>query len=275
MDVAGKTIVITGGASGIGRSLAIECARRGASMALADIDAEGAAAVIERVRDELGPNARCTAHPLDVSQLEDWRTFKDAALTEHGTIDGIINNAGITFTGTAQDTTYAQLEKVMSINFMGMVYGTQEFLPLLKARPEGFVANVSSLFGLVPMKQQSAYCASKFAIRAYTEVLAQEMKDSSVLVASVHPGHIGTNIIKNARAQGNVANTSLSEQEQELFAQAFKALGLAPGRAAEIILDGLKKKRSKIVVGKDAVRGDILSRLFPRPFINAINRAEV
>ena len=273
MDIAGKTIVVTGGASGIGRALAIECRKRGASVALADVDLDGARETLSRTESGSGTATRCTAHRLDVTSLDNWRAFREEVIQEHGVVDGIVNNAGVSFSGSVEDMSYEQLERVMSVNFMGMVYGTKEFLPGLKERPEGFVANVSSVFGLFPMKNQSAYCASKFAIRGFTEVLAQELKSTRVTATSIHPGHIGTNIVQNARKQGNVIGVTLSEEEQEAFAKGFKALGLSPARAATIILDGIKKKKTKIVVGRDAVRGDRLSRLFPAMFIDAANRA--
>ena len=275
MDLAGKTVVITGAASGIGRALGVECARRGASVALADIDLAGVLQTKTRAETDMVPGARCSAHEIDVASLLSWQTFQQAVISEHIVVDGVINNAGVTFSGRVEDTTYAHIERVMSINFMGMVYGSKEFLPMLKTRPEAFIANVSSVFGLYPMKRQAAYCASKFAIRGFTEVLAQELRSSQVLVASVHPGHIGTNIVRNAHNQGNVVGVSLSESEQIAWVDAFKAMGLAPQRAAEIILDGVQKKKRKIIVGRDAVRGERFSRWFPSLFVNAANDASL
>ncbi len=272
MEIAGKTLVITGGASGIGRALAIEAMRRGASVAVADRDLEGAKETEALASAAAQPDTRCSVHQLDVSSLEQWQAFREEALGERGHVDGIINNAGVSFAGTIQDMSYEQLERVMSVNFMGMVYGTKEFLPLLKQRPEALIANVSSVFGLFPRKRQGAYCASKYAIRGFTEVLAQELKSRPILVASIHPGHIGTDIVRNARADGNVVGVTLSEEEQAAIADAFKAYGLAPERAAEIILDGVKQGKRKIMVGRDAVRGDRLSRYFPQSYADASNK---
>ena len=272
MNAAGKTLVITGGASGIGRALAVECARRGASVALADVDMQGAEETQQLAEAVQRPNTKCTAHQLDVSSLTAWQAFREEVLAEHGTVDGIINNAGVTFSGTAEETPYAQLERVMSINFMGMVYGSREFLPMLKTRPEACIANVSSIFGLFPMKNQSAYCASKFAIRGYTGVLAQELKSTSVTVSSVHPGHIGTEILRHALEQGNVVGADLTDQEKDGIGRAFKAMGMSPEQAANVILDGIARKKRKILVGRDALRGDIFSRFFPRLFVDNANR---
>ncbi|MEM9621523.1 MAG: SDR family NAD(P)-dependent oxidoreductase [Pseudomonadota bacterium] len=270
MNVKDKTIVITGAASGIGRALALACAQRGAVVALADINH----AEVLATQAQTGlPADRSSAHQLNVASLAEWQNFKAEVIAAHGPIDGIINNAGVTFAGSVEDTDYAQLERVMSINFMGMVYGSKEFLPLLKQRQEAFIANVSSVFGLYAMKNQSAYCASKFAIRGFTEVLAQELKDTSVSVCIVHPGHIGTNIVLHAHQQGNVISSQLSDAEQNKWANAFKATGMAPDQAAAIILDGLSRKKRKIVVGRDAQQGDRLSRLFPARYVDAVNKA--
>ncbi|MEM1436941.1 MAG: SDR family oxidoreductase [Pseudomonadota bacterium] len=273
MDVTGKTILITGAASGIGEALALECARRGASVALADIDLAGAEQTQAGCLAAGTADVSITAHQLDVANLAQWRSLKDLLLKHHGAIDGIINNAGVTFTGTVEHTPYEQLDRVMAINFMGMVYGTKEFLSHLKGRPEAVIANVSSVFGLYPMRNQSAYCASKFAIRGFTEVLAQELKGTSIAVSTIHPGHIGTDIVKNALHQTDTSKSPLSRAQQEAWADGFKALGMNPAQAAVDILAGLKKKKRKIVVGRDAKRGDRLSRLFPGWFIDSANRA--
>ena len=273
MEIRGKTLVITGGASGIGRALAVAAVTRGARVAIADRDLEGAEETAKLATESCAAGSLCTAHPLDVSSLEQWRSLREAVLAEYGQVDGIINNAGISFSGHIEDTSYEQLERVMSINFMGMVYGSKEFLPLIKTRPQGLIANVSSVFGLFPRKRQGAYCASKYAIRGFTEELAQELKDTKVLVTSIHPGHIGTNIVQNARDEGNVVGVELSEQEQDMWTQAFKAMGMIPERAARIILDGISQDRRKIMVGRDAVRGDRLSRIAPVLFADAANKA--
>ncbi len=271
MNISGKTIIITGAASGIGRALAIACASSGASLALADINI--ASAHETRSCLDLAPSQQCTVHQLDVSNLKAWEAFRREVIQHHESIDGIINNAGVTCSGTVEDLSYQQINNVMSVNFMGMVYGSKEFLALLKERPEAFIANVSSVFGLYPLKNQSAYCASKFAIRGFTEVLAQELKGSNITVSCIHPGHIGTDIVENARRQGNIVSTALTDQQQAAWADAFKQMGLSPEEAANIILEGIRKKKRKITVGRDAKRDDRLSRLFPSIYIDAVNRA--
>ena len=194
-------------------------------------------------------------------------------LNEHqGTVDGLINNAGITFAGTVEETDYERYDAVMSVNFMGMVYGSKEFLPLLKERPEAALVNVSSLYGLLPKTSQSAYCASKYAIRGFTEVLAQELKRSKVVVTSVHPGHVGTDILLNAQKSGNVVSQNLSDEVVSSIARDFKRYGLSPREAGAIILDGVEQKRRFVPVGKDAERSAFLSRLLPKWYVDRFNR---
>jgi len=270
MRVENKTIIITGAASGIGRGLALEAVRRGASVALTDIDPEGLSETLSEVND-LDASQTHSASVLDVSRLEDWQTVRKKIIDEHVTIEGIINNAGITFSGTVEDTEYQSFENVMAVNFMGTLYGTREFLPLLKQRPEAFIANVSSVFGLYPMKKQAAYCASKYAVAGFTGVLAQELKSSSVTVSSIHPGHIATRVLRNAVESGNTAGVTLPKAHQDYILDAFEAAGLPPSQAAKTILDGIQKKQRKILVGKDAKQADWRSRLLPKRFIDRMN----
>lgn len=275
MDVDGKTLIITGAASGIGRALAIESARRGASLALADIDLVGLRETADMVAAEQAQGQLCTTHRLNVATLAEWTVFREEAAGQHAAFDGIINNAGITFSGTIEDTDCDRFETVMAINFMGTVHGTKTFLPFLRQRPAAFVANLSSVFGLYPMKKQAAYCASKYAIRGFTEVLEQELKGSPISVSTVYPGHIATRIVRNAVDAGNVAGVTLPKAHQDYVLEAFEATGMPPAQAARTILDGIAKKQSRILVGKDATRGDWLSRFFPRRFAEAANKSAV
>lgn len=272
MRISGKTIIVTGAASGIGRALCIALARRGASLALVDADTERAAKSLSMVEAAAtNAEAKYTLHQLDVSQGEHWQNFKQALFSQHDHVDGIINNAGITRSSSVDDMPYEQLEQVMNVNFMGVVYGSKEMLTHLRERPEAFIANVSSVLGFYPLKNQAAYCSSKYAVRGFTGVLAQELKSSSIHVACIHPGHIGTNILESARRDGGIIDKQHSEQEQLFIAQAFKATGLSADDAAERIIKDLEKRKTKIVIGKDAVRSEKLSRFFPKLYINAQN----
>ncbi len=272
MKFADKLILVTGGASGIGRELVLACVRRGATVAIADRNIAGARETQERAASLCAAGRQCSAHELDVTELEAWRALqKELEGLHRNPLDGLINNAGITFAGRLEDTGYESFAAVMSVNFMGMVYGTKEFLPVLRSRPEAVLANVSSLFGLMPMKSQSAYCASKYAIRGFTEVIAQELRGTNVSVSSVHPGHVGTDLLTNALESGNVVAQGVPEEYLGAFASEFSKGGLTAPQSAEIILDGLEKKQRLIPVGPDAQRAVRLGRLFPQRYADYVN----
>ena len=272
MNLLGKTFIVTGGASGIGQALAVEFMKRGASVAIADMNEAGLAETKALASKAARANSRVSTHKLDVSRLEDWQEFRDNVIAEHGTIDGIINNAGVAMSISIEDMAYDQLDWMMSINFNGMVYGTKEFLPLLKERPDAIIANVSSVFGLFSAKSQSAYCASKFAICGFTNCLEQELKNTNVTVSSIHPGHIGTNIVHNVKTIGRAPVMDRSEEEISAIGHHFKDTGLAPSEAAKIIIDGLQQKKRKICVGRDAVWADRFNRWMPGWFVDFANR---
>jgi len=266
MNFEGKAFVVTGGASGIGRALVVELMRRGCSVAAADVDMDGLTETAELARQTAQGNCRLATFKLDVAKLEEWQKFQTDVLEEFGSVDGIVNNAGVTVGVRADEMTYNDLDFVMGINFYGMVYGTREFLDHLKSRPEAVIANVSSIFGLFGVGNQSAYCASKHAIRGYTASLAEELRDSNIHVTSIHPGHIGTNIVRNSRpAEGNDAWEENADQKSR-FADEFQTRGMDPVQAANIILKGIKDKNPRIRIGKDAIWIDRINRFAPNWF---------
>lgn len=271
MDINNKTLIITGAASGIGRELALVAIERGASVAIADLNEQGLAETTEQARAIASHRQKVTSQRLDVADLASWQDFLGGAVAEHDTIDGIINNAGIALSATLEDTSLAQLDMVMAVNFNGMVIGSKLLLPQLRQRPEAVIANVSSVFGLFPMQRNGAYCASKFAIRGFTETLAQELRGSNILVSSIHPGHIGTDIAINANKAGHFVGSQLNDAQRADMAADFKARGLPPRRAAEIILDGIASNKRKIRVGRDAIWLDRFNRLAPLRFSNWVN----
>jgi len=272
MVFEGKTFVVTGGASGIGRALTVELMKRGASVASADVNMEELEKTAELARARASGNCRVQTYKLDVSKLEEWQAFRDEVLKEFGTVDGIINNAGVTIGVRADEMTYSDLDFVMGINFYGMVYGTREFLDHLKTRPSAVIANVSSVFGLFGVASQSAYCASKHAIKGYTTSLSEELADTDILVTSIHPGHIGTNIVRNARPAEGGAEADENSIANPDFADQFQEQGMDPGEAANIILKGFEDRSPRIRIGKDAVMMDRLNRLAPNWFIKRFTK---
>lgn len=271
MDYRGKTVVVTGGASGIGQGLVIELANRGANVATGDLNQEGLHETLERAKAQTGTGQILKGYELDVADESAWPVFRQAVITDFGTVDGIINNAGIALTGSAQAMSHVELRRVMDVNFYGMVYGSQAFMDDLQSRPQAFIANVSSVFGLFGVPDQAAYCASKFAIRGYTESLREDLKDSTIHVASIHPGHIGTRIVTHSTDVSDGGFWRDKGISQEEAGKRFRELGMPPARAARIILDGIKAGKARILVGRDAGYMQTVLRLAPVRGIRWIN----
>jgi NAD(P)-dependent dehydrogenase (short-subunit alcohol dehydrogenase family) len=249
----GKVAVVTGAASGIGRALAVELARRGARLAICDVDVVGLAETEALVRSE-GADVR--ADPLDVSQRELVLAYADTVVEHFGVVNLVINNAGIAFTGTIEQMSFKDFDRVMDVDFWGVVSGTKAFLPHLIASGDGHVVNISSVFGLFSVPSQSAYNAAKFAVRGFTEALRQEMinGDRPVKVTCVHPGGIATNIARNSEQVDGV--------DHDRLASSFDRLArTSPDKAAEVILAGVEKNRARVLIGADAWVLDKLVRV--------------
>jgi NADP-dependent 3-hydroxy acid dehydrogenase YdfG len=253
-DVRGKVAVITGAGSGIGRALAYDLARRGAKLAISDVDTTGLAETAKQLR-VIGAPVHETR--LDVTDRAAMLTYADDVVGEFGGVNIIINNAGIAFTGDIEKMTFAQIERVMDVDFWGVVNGTKAFLPHLIASGDGHVVNISSLFGLMSMPGQSAYNAAKFAVRGFTEALREEMliNGHPVRVTCVHPGGIKTAIARNAGAVDGEDAATLAA-----FFDA-KLAKTSPEAAARSILRAVTANRPRAVVGLDAKILDLLVRI--------------
>jgi NAD(P)-dependent dehydrogenase (short-subunit alcohol dehydrogenase family) len=250
----GKVVVITGAASGLGRALALEAAARGARPAVSDIDEAGLEETADLVAGVCG--RRPHVRRLDVRDREGWQAYADAVLAEHGRVDVVVNNAGIALTADVLAMPHDLFERVMDVDFWGVVHGTTTFLPHLVRDGGGAVVNVSSLFGLMAVPSQSAYNAAKFAVRGFTEALRQEMllEGHPVTVSCVHPGGIATSIVRNGVAVG------IDHQVQADFFDHALARTSAE-QAARVVLDGMQAGRARILVGADAKVLDLVVRL--------------
>ncbi|CAA0122555.1 Putative oxidoreductase SadH [Mycolicibacterium vanbaalenii] len=250
---AGKVAVVTGAGSGIGQALAIELGRSGAHVAISDIDTEGLAVTEERLK-AIGTQVK--SDRLNVTEREHFQLYADGVAEHFGKVNQIYNNAGIAFTGDIEISQYKDIERVMDVDFWGVVNGTKSFLPHLIASGDGHVVNVSSVFGLFAVPGQGAYNAAKFAVRGFTEALRQEMAlaNHPVKVTCVHPGGIKTAIARNATAAEGL--------DPEELAQTFdkKLASTTPEKAAQIILDGVRKNKARVLVGNDAKMFDIVIR---------------
>jgi short-subunit dehydrogenase len=267
MSLSNKSVaVVTGAASGIGRALAIRLAQEKiAGIAVSDVNEGGLGETVEMI-EKLG--VPVSSHIADVSELTEIEKFKDAVLRKHNRVTHLINNAGVGVIGTFEQISLADFEWLMNINFWGVVYGTKVFMPILKEQEKAHIVNVSSVFGLVAPPEQTAYCASKFAVRGFTESLRHELEDTNVRVSCVHPGGIKTNIARNSRV-GENAPEEYKTQGIKFF---DKVAQTSAEQAAEIIVRGVKTENPRILIGKDAHAINYISRLFPRRYLKAIER---
>ncbi len=251
-----KVAVITGAASGIGAALAVELAERGCRLAISDIDESGLDETSRRVAT-IG--ADCSQHIVDVSDRTGMEKLAVDVNAHHGGVDLIINNAGVTLVDTVSEASWEDLEWIMNVNFWGVVHGSKAFLPYLRQSEDAHIVNISSVFGLMSVPTQSAYNASKFAVRGLTEALKMELAGTSINVSSVHPGAVLTRIVENARVNEEAIGAS-KERLVKAFARRAKTTS---EEAATTIIRGIQKNKRRIIVGRDARIGDWLARLFP------------
>jgi short-subunit dehydrogenase len=257
-DFSGKVVAITGAGSGIGRALAEELARRGAQLALSDVDETGLAETVARCERS---NVTVTPAALDVADRKAVFAWADYVAEQHGTINMIVNNAGVALGASAAAQSIQDFEWVMNINFWGVVHGSQAFLPYLKASGDGHIVNISSVFGLVSIPTQSAYNASKFGVRGFTDALRMELEidDCGVSSTTIHPGGIKTNIARNARTDESMI---VAGAHPDTFVAEFDKLArTTPDKAARQILKAVERNRRRALIGPDAVLFDIASRL--------------
>ena len=263
-DFTDKVGAITGAGSGIGRAVAIELAQRGCHLSLSDID-EPALATTARLAERAGA-VRVFATPVDVADRSSVEVWADPVADEHGSVNLIVNNAGVALTATVDSMSIESFEWLMGINFWGVVYGTKAFLPHLKAAGEGHVVNISSVFGLMGIPTQSAYNSAKFAVRGFTEALRVELdlEDCGVSATSVHPGGIKTNIARRGRYEGVEIMT---EADREQAGEEFERLArTSPERAAEIIVRAIEKDKRRAMVGPDSHVFNMAARLPPSAY---------
>ncbi len=265
--LAGQTVVITGAASGIGRALARRLSAEGCPTAIVDANAD---ALEETASSLSGP---ALSQQLDVRDRQGQFAFaarvKDWAPAPIG---AVFNNAGVAVTSTVAGAAIEDDEWLHAINFGGVVNGVRAFLPILLEQGAGAIVNTSSVFGLAGIPHQSAYCASKFAVRGFTEALRHELDGTGVRAITVHPGGVKTNIARNGRIHSDPRGLGRSPQE---LADEFEALvRTSPERAAEIIHNGVDAGKARILVGPDAYLFDFLTRLMPGHYWTVLGRLE-
>jgi NAD(P)-dependent dehydrogenase (short-subunit alcohol dehydrogenase family) len=267
MRLQGRTAVVTGAASGIGRGISLALARRGGNLALADLNQEGLAETRSQA-ETLG--AKVSTHRLDVSNRAAVAAFPDAVLAAHGRADLLFNNAGVAIGGTFDQVAEEDFDWLFEINFHAVVRMTRAFLPLLRSSDEARIVNVSSIFGIIAPPGQTAYSAAKFAVRAFSESLRNELEaeGSKIGVTVVHPGGVATSIAKNARPPRGTNDVDLEEQTKRFE----KFLRMPPEKAGEIIVSGVEKGRPRVIVGNDARFMALVERLAPVSYWKLLGR---
>lgn len=258
MRIEGTTWVVTGGANGMGRELVLEFLRRGARVAAVDLRAEDLAQTAALA----GAGERLSVHVVDVTDRAGVQALVPAVESAHGAVDGLVNNAGIIqpFVPVA-DLSYRDIERVLDVNLMGTIHMVKAFLPVLLSRPEGYIANVSSMGGFFPFPGQTMYGASKAAVKLLTEGLYAELIGTGVHVSVIMPGAVNTGITENSGVAALAATGDASKMP----------MTSAP-RAAQIMLDGIERNRLHIFVGKDARLMNIAIRVAPKPAIRFIQK---
>jgi NAD(P)-dependent dehydrogenase (short-subunit alcohol dehydrogenase family) len=245
--------VVTGAASGIGRATALALAAKRSVLAIADVDEVGLSKT-SQLLDEQG--TKHTTHVVDVSDKSRMQDFADEVARAHGRVHVVVNNAGVTVGAKLEDHTLDDFEWIVGINFWGVVYGCKFFLPHLQRAGWGCFVNLSSMFGLTGIPGQSSYCATKFAVRGFSESLAIELAHENIDVITVHPGGIRTNIARNSRSNYNPVG-------HQRVIDWFDRKAMPPEKAAAKIVTAIERRRSRLVITPEAWLTDVIKRVYP------------
>ena len=255
--------VITGAGSGMGRCLAQQLAAKGSSLALADVSEKG---LNETVAQLGNPAGKVTRHIVNVADEARVKSFAEEVARQHGRATILFNNAGVALLGQLEEISLQDFRWVMDINFWGVVYGVTYFLPMLKKEKRAHIVNTSSLLGIFGASGQGAYCASKFAVRGYTESLHHELLGTCVGVTCVHPGFVRTAIAEHAKV-GQRAGAALRTESLTRFEKVARTD--APSAVAKI-LRAVESGKARVLIGPDAYFADIWQRLKPASYWNLI-----
>jgi short-subunit dehydrogenase len=250
-NLNGRVAVITGGASGIGRATAELLAEKGCALALVDINAER----LEGVAKEFSAKGvSVSTHVVDVASAEEMAALPAAVVAEHGAVHILVNNAGVSVSATLKDHTIEDLQWIIGINLWGVIYGCKFFLPELEKADEAHIVNISSMFGFIGVPSQSSYCATKFAVRGFTEALWAELQGTNIGISSIHPGGINTNIHESMRSYDD----SLRDATIAGLAQSRP-----PSAVAAVIVKAIEKNKLRAIAGFEAYAADWLKRILP------------
>src|SRR5215475_6486031 len=259
MKLADKTVVVTGAGSGIGRATALAFAQQGARIAACDVDP----ARLDALSDEPGDRA-VVVRKVDVSDRAQMSAFADAVHAQAPAADVVVNNAGVALGGSFLDTSLDDFDWLLGINLRGVIHGCHFFVPRMAERKAGHVVNISSIFGIYPAPNVTAYVASKFAVLGFSQSLRTELAPHQVGVTAICPGMIATAIVTDGRLTGEVGD------RRSKMVERFKK-GLPPSRVAEVILDAVRTNPAVRTVGRDAWVVHQLTRLAPQAFQRGVS----
>lgn len=258
MKIENKVFLVTGAGSGMGREITVQLVKKGAKVAMVDINTKG----MEETA-QLAGMENVSIHEVNIANRESVEALPAAIQEKLGAVDGIINNAGIIQPFIdVKDLDYDAIERIMNINFYGTLYVTKTFLPHLLERPVAHICNISSMGGFIPFPGQTFYGASKAAVKLLTEGLYAELKDTNVHCTVIHPGAINTNIMANSGVENKA--TSAADQKKA------EKMTLSADKAAQIIIEAIEKNKYRATVGKDAKFLDLFYRFSPQRAVNFI-----
>lgn len=270
-----KVAVITGAGSGMGQQLAINLAKENCNVVICDINKK----TIQETEDIIRKyNVSCTALNLDLREEKNISTLLETTLKNFSKVDLLFNNAGVVAPSSFLNLSEKDWDWCNDINFNALVKLTRIFLPHLMKNEESALINTSSIFGIITTPNNTVYHSSKFAVRGFTESLAMELRDEKIQIHSVYPGHIGTNIVLDAKFDKDFLSTNTNKAEDtdndpvtiQEFGSTFRDTGMSPDKAAKIILKGVKKNKKRIFVGLDAKVMEIAQRITPSHFMKLI-----
>lgn len=262
----GAVCVVTGAASGIGAALAVDLAERGSRLALVDRDADGLSVTAQAARSAGAQDV--STHVVDLADGGDRLDLAAEVLDHHGSVQLLVNNAGVALGGRLHQVSLADVDRVLEVNLRAVVATTIAFLPELRRSPGSHLVCISSLFGLVAPPGQAAYSASKFAVRGFTEAVRHELAPEGVGVTVVHPGGIRTGIATSARMGAGVPDEE-ARRGQEVMAA---TLTMPPARAARLITEAVAARRGRLVITWQAKVVDVLARLLPARYWSLLQR---
>jgi len=257
LRLEGGVAVVTGAASGIGRATALHLASRGCHLALVDRNAAG---LEETARTAAERGIRVTQHPMDVTDATAVASLPDRVVADHGKVTILLNAAGVALQGRFSELSVEEFRWLIEINFMALVGLTKAFLPVLLRQDQAQIANISSIYGIIAPAEQTAYVASKFAVRGFSESLRHELEGTGIEITVIHPGGIRTGIATSARIAA-AADQEAAKASRRAFAEAF--LTFPPEQAAAAIVRAIERRQKRLLIGADARAAAVLQWLVP------------